>query len=99
MKIIQPGRTQEGWAKQYTCTGKGNKGGGCGAVLLIEYGDLRRTMMSFCGERDYFPTFRCPSCGVLTDIPAEDVPGQLSTLPFGPANSADWLKDTDTRDK
>ncbi|MGI4871231.1 MAG: hypothetical protein ACRYFX_08645 [Janthinobacterium lividum] len=94
MKIIQPGRSQQGWAKEYTCTGKGNKGGGCGAVLLVEYADLRRTVMSFCGrDTDYFPTFRCPSCGVLTDIPAEDVPGPLSDLPHGSGKSAEWVKD------
>lgn len=43
MKIIKEGRKQTGWSKELTCTGKGNGGGGCGAVLLVEQTDLYNT--------------------------------------------------------
>lgn len=68
MKIVKEGRPQKGWAKEYTCTGVGNRGGGCGAVLLIELADLFRTELCSMGEVDLFVTFACSSCGVLTDI-------------------------------
>ncbi|WP_210521903.1 hypothetical protein [Hymenobacter terricola] len=91
MKIIQPGRAQEGWAKEYKCTGKGNKDGGCGAALLVEYKDLRHTKNTdYLGDSDYFVTFRCCSCGVLTDIPERDIPGSARSLPFGPADGSKW---------
>lgn len=69
MKIIKPGRTQKGWAKEFTCTGRGNGGGGCGAKLLVEHSDLYPTSSShYDGSTDHYVTFRCPSCGVQTDI-------------------------------
>jgi len=43
MKVIQKGRGQKGWAKEFTCTGKGNGDGGCEAVLLVEADDIFRT--------------------------------------------------------
>jgi len=69
MKIIKPGREQNGWSIEATCTGEGNGGGGCGAVLLVEAPDLYITSRSPMG-RDYeeFATFRCPSCRVETDL-------------------------------
>lgn len=67
MKVVKAGRTQKGWAKEHKCTGAGNKGGGCGAVLLIEQDDLFQTgRHSYDGSSDYFVTFKCAACGVLT---------------------------------
>jgi non-canonical (house-cleaning) NTP pyrophosphatase len=80
MKILKPGREQNGYAVELKCTGKGNGGGGCGAELLVEKDDLFRTERSCMGkEIDYYTTFQCPSCKVLTDI----------QNPFPPFNSQD----------
>lgn len=69
MKVIKKGRPQKGWAKEYVCSGLGNGGGGCGAVLLVEEGDLFRTShTSFDGSTEHFVTFQCCECGVRTDI-------------------------------
>lgn len=68
MKIIKPGRAQTGWAKEFECTGYGNNGGGCNAILLVEQGDLFLTHSSSIGEVERYVTFKCPSCSVLTDI-------------------------------
>ena len=42
METIKKGRPQKGWTKKYKCTGAGNKGGGCGAMLLVSQRDLYR---------------------------------------------------------
>lgn len=69
MKIIKRGRPQKSWAKQFICTGTGNGGGGCGAVLLVEADDLYQThSSSYDGSTDYFTTFRCVCCKVETDV-------------------------------
>jgi hypothetical protein len=69
MKVIRKGRKQRGWAKEYTCTGAGNGNGGCGAVLLVEEGDLYHTYHhSYDGSSDTFTTFRCCQCSVQTDL-------------------------------
>lgn len=36
MKVIKKGREQTGWAKELSCDVEG----GCGAILLVEEGDL-----------------------------------------------------------
>ena len=82
MKVIKKGRPQKGWAKQINCTGKGNGKGGCGAVLLIEEADLFRTgKHSYDGSSEYFVTFKCSECGVLTDV--NSYPGDIHKLPKG----------------
>ncbi len=68
MKVLKKGRKQKGWTKKFKCTGDGNEGGGCGALLLVEAGDLFQTERNCYDETDYFTTFKCPECGVLTDI-------------------------------
>lgn len=67
MKVIKEGRPQTGWAQEMECTGAGNGGGGCGAVLLIEADDLFQTTRCARDEVDYYEAFKCVSCGVLTD--------------------------------
>lgn len=74
MKVIKPGRPQKGWTKEYSCTGRGNGGGGCGARLLVEEGDFYHTRSShYDGSNEIYTTFRCPQCRVQTDV--NDVPG------------------------
>lgn len=69
MKTVKKGRSQKGWAKEFTCTGAGNDGGGCGAILLVEEGDLYQTAHHcFDGSADTYTTFQCGECGVETDI-------------------------------
>jgi len=69
MKVIEKGREQTGWSTEARCTGVGNRGGGCGALLLVERYDLFQTESSCRDETTYYTTFRCPECGVLTDLP------------------------------
>lgn len=75
MKILKPGREQKGWAKELKCTGAGNDGGGCGALLLVEEADIFQTSSSALHETDYYITFKCAACGVFTDI--KDPPSRL----------------------
>ncbi len=77
MKVIEPGREQNGWATEATCTGNGNGGGGCGAKLLVEQGDLFKTYRNDRDGTETCITFRCCSCGVKTDLPAGSVPGNV----------------------
>lgn len=82
MKVLKKGREQRGWSKELVCTGKGNNGGGCGAVLLVEQGDLLRTgRHPYDGSHEYFVTFVCPECGVMTDV--DGYPGNIRDLPAG----------------
>ena len=74
MKVIQPGRKQRGWSKEFKCTGRGNGGGGCGAILLISEYDLYETVDSHQGDNDYFVTFCCSTCGVETDVEVDIIP-------------------------
>ncbi len=74
VKVIKPGRDQKGWAKELECTGDGNGGGGCGATLLVEEGDLFRTTNHVRDETTHFTTFKCIQCGVLTDLRGVSIP-------------------------
>ncbi len=68
MKVLKKGRPQKGWTKEYKCTGKGNKGGGCGALLQVEEDDLFLTQSHARDEITEYISFRCCECGVITDI-------------------------------
>ena len=69
MKVLKKGRPQKGWSSEFSCTGKGNGNGGCGAKLLVSEYDLYRTASShYDGSTDSYITFKCPCCTVLTDI-------------------------------
>lgn len=68
MKVLKKGRPQKGWASEFECTGEGNDGGGCGAKLLVEQGDLFKTYSHARDETTEYVTFICSGCVVLTDI-------------------------------
>ena len=82
MKILKEGRPQEGWSIEKTCTGGGNGGGGCGAKLLVEEDDLFGTESHhYDGSSEYYTTFRCAGCGVLTDLSRSDHSPSRRSLP------------------
>jgi len=72
MKILKEGKPFV-WEKKFTCTGKGNGGHGCGAVLLVCEKDLYKTELSdMYGVYETCTTFSCPCCGVETDVKVPD---------------------------
>jgi hypothetical protein len=83
MKILEPGRPQEGWSREEICTGVGNGNGGCGAKLLVEQEDLYRTESGSAMDQssESYTTFCCVSCGVETDM--KDVPSQIARKRHG----------------
>lgn len=77
MKIIEKGTGQRGWSKEFRCTGAGNGGGGCGALLLVEQPDLFRTSSShYDGSHETYTTFECSECHVWTDV--DGVPSSVT---------------------
>lgn len=85
MKVLKKGRPQVGWSRKLICTGKGNNGGGCGAKLLVEKDDLVRTgRHPYDGSHEYYVTFVCPECKVMTDLPSGVYPGDIWALKAGP---------------
>jgi len=87
MKVLKKGRPQKGWSKELKCTGRGNGGGGCGALLLVSKSDLYCTVSCALHETDYYVTFCCPCCGVETDVD-ERGPFRATELP----SKSEWLK-------
>ncbi len=74
----------------YECTGKGNKGRGCGAILRIRTRDLYQTVCESYDDREYFITFVCPECATETDVKSEhyyNVTGH-----YRPPGKKEWLK-------
>jgi len=95
MKVLEEGRPVKSWSTERRCTGKGNRGGGCGALLLVELTDLFRTESHALHETDHYVTFECVQCGVWTDLPDSQQPprrllSKLSTRsPSGRTDSFD----------
>ena len=92
MKVLAKGSGAKGWSKEMKCSGNGNGGGGCGALLLVERNDLFTTSNSdMSGDTEYFTTFKCPECGVRTDLEGKDRPPSVivSSLP----SYAAWDRD------
>lgn len=73
MKVLEKGNPN-GWEIERTCTGDGNGAGGCGAKLLVAEADIYLTKAHHMGETDYYYTFKCPECGVETDVAECAVP-------------------------
>lgn len=75
MKILEKG---PGWNIEQRCTGKGNGGGGCNSLLLVEEHDIYVTAHTdLSGVTDYYYTYCCPVCGKETDIPETDLPSSI----------------------
>lgn len=96
MKVLKPGREQKGFSVEQTCTGKGNGGGGCGALLLVERGDMRYYRGGGYLDRDPEVVFRCV-CGVTTDMSRDSWPPNASgTLKAWSPEWRDHGRDRDT---
>lgn len=78
MRVIREGK---GWFIEEKCTGKGNGGGGCGALLEVEKNDIYLTYSyDYLGDKSTFYTFKCPCCGTENDIDAEYIPSGIKKL-------------------
>lgn len=85
MKVIVPPKNGRSWSIKATCTGFGNEGKGCGAVLEVEREDLRyyKGSDSDWGDSEPAVSFKCPCCGTVTDIGLKDYPSNYRNLtPF-----------------
>ncbi len=85
MKILEPGKNgSTTWTMQHRCTGWGNGGKGCEALLELEYNDLRYFPGTggevTWGYREHAVCFKCPCCGKLTDLGINDWPTGYRTL-------------------
>ena len=66
------------WNLKIICTGKGNGGGGCKSLLLVEENDIYATSHTdYAGDTDYYYTVRCPVCDKETDIPEWALPSSI----------------------
>lgn len=78
MKILKPGKFSDNkWKMEHLCTGYGNGGGGCEALLEIELEDLRYypyVDTGSWGSHDSAVLFKCPICQTLTDLKNSDWP-------------------------
>jgi hypothetical protein len=92
MKVLEKGNPQKGWTTKVKCTGHGNQGGGCGAVLQVEEPDLFLTSSSVRDETDYYVSFQCCECGVLTDLPTAKVPSRFMYGSGKLPSYVDWKK-------
>jgi hypothetical protein len=97
MKIIEPGKFGEEnhWNMQHRCTGWGNGGKGCDALLEVDFEDLRYfagVPGDTWGSRDPAVTFKCPCCSTLTDLGLNDWPKNYRTLPQY-HSSREWIEE------
>lgn len=65
MKILKEGNVT------VECTGKGNNNVGCGALLVLEKGDVFKTYHHARFETRTFYTIKCKSCSAKTDVGAK----------------------------
>ena len=72
MKVLEEGRD---WNLEKRCTGYGNGGGGCNALLGIALDDIYQTYRGdYIEITEICYTFKCPVCGVETDLETYEVP-------------------------
>lgn len=86
MKVIREGKQ---WILEHECTGWGNGYKGCGALLGIERSDLRYFRGGGYMDRDPAVCFKCPCCGIVTDLGLSDWPLNASQLPQWTSSWAD----------
>lgn len=80
MRVIKPGK---GYTDEVECTGGGNGGKGCRAILGVDRDDLRYyegVPGDTWGSRDPEVCFRCPECGEVTDLPHNKWPSDVQNL-------------------
>lgn len=85
MKVLKQGKVGNQWSLEHECTGWGNGGNGCNALLLVEYSDLRYFPANDSpswGSNDAAVCFKCPCCGKITDLGLNDWPSGAKTLPL-----------------
>lgn len=82
MKVLE----RKEWAREVTCTGRGNGGNGCGSRLAVERADLMYyagVPGDTWGSRDPAVTFKCVVCGALNDLDQAHWPQRAAELqPF-----------------
>ena len=90
MKILKPGKLGKKWSIRHSCTGWGNSGVGCEALLELEYEDLRYYPGTggeeTWGYKEPAVSFKCPCCGKLTDL-------GMNSWPTGYRNLPHWTKE------
>lgn len=76
MKVLEPGKAKEKWTIQHRCTGWGSHYEGCGALLEVEWGDLRYRAGCYDEKCDSNPSvcFKCPCCNKITYLGLNDWP-------------------------
>jgi hypothetical protein len=75
MKVLEKGKP---WSVELKCTGAGNGGAGCGALLEVEAGDLYTTQSHhYDGSSESYITFTCPECKRLTDVNRQNIPSAV----------------------
>ena len=83
MKVLEFGKFTDQWNIKHRCTGSGNGGNGCEALLEVEKSDLRhypsRDTGSW-GDCDEAVLFKCPICDTLTDLAKKDWPKLVRDL-------------------
>lgn len=77
MQVLRKGCGQVGFSMERLCTGKGFEDGGCGALLLVEEGDIFFTESHARDETTRYESFQCPECGVRTDFEQGEVPDRI----------------------
>ena len=66
MKVLEPAQPDK--QIKVRCTGNGNGGGGCQALLAVTAHDVFPTTSSAMGETDHHKTIQCILCEVWTDV-------------------------------
>lgn len=80
MQILEPG---QGWQVEVRCTGRGNGGCGCNALLGANRDDLRYwpgVGGDGYGSSDPAVCMKCPVCFTVTDLASGDWPPRASML-------------------
>jgi len=93
MKILKEGTKPEEWKLEIKCTGFGNSGGGCGAILEVVISDLvyyAGVSGDSWGSRDSAYSIKCISCGTCTDLKSEETPKKRSEYSLVRKAPAAW---------